>query len=162
MSAHSLIRLECGTLQECERLLCAALWSDSLYLEPFYLEDELANGGNWSWKFNMIGFNSRLAASGMNSAIRANVATDESSFVLLSRLHRLAELIFSHFGINCDDEFIKSQINTHGYGARHNLTYYVVAVPNPTAHERLEAQLHLRDFLRDKVSPDELAELMGQ
>ena len=131
-----------------------------MYLEPFYLEDELVNEGNWSWKFNMIGFNSRLAASGMNSAIRANVTTEESSFVLLSRLHRLAELIFSYFGISCDDEFIKSQITTHGYGARHNLTYYVVAVPNPTAHEQPEAQLQLRDFLRDKVTPDELAALM--
>lgn len=32
----------------------------------------------------------------------------------------------------------------------------------PSHHERLEAQLLLRDFLRDKVSPAELCELMGE
>ena len=32
----------------------------------------------------------------------------------------------------------------------------------PSQHEILEATLQLRDFLRDKVSPDELAELMGE
>ena len=156
----SIVRLKRGTLKECERLLHAALWSDSLYLEPFYLEDELVKEGNWTWKFNMIGFNAKLAESGMDRAILAGVATEDSSFVLHPRLHRLAELIFVHFGVSCDDEFIKSQIATHGYGTRRAQTHYIVPVPTPTAHEQLEANLHLRDWLRDKVSPAELTELM--
>ena len=158
----SLIRLERGTDKECERLLHAALWSDSLYCEPFYLEDELVNEGNWTWRFNIIGFNTRLAATGMSSAIHGNVAADNSSFTLLARLGRLAELIFSHFGVSCNDEFIKSQMADYGYGTRHNLTHYIVPVPVATAHEQLEAQLELRAFLRDKVTPAELAALMGE
>ena len=155
-----MIRLKRGTPKECERLLHAALWSDWLYCEPFYLDDELVNVGNWSWKFNMVGFNESLAASDLSSAIRGTVATEDSSFVLHPRLQRLAELIFAHFGVSCDDEFVKSQTATHS--ERRAQTRYTIVVPIATAHERLEAQLQLRDFLRDKVSPVELAELMPQ
>ena len=156
----SIIRLERGTTKECERLLHAALWSDSLYCEPFYLEDELVNEGNWAWKFNMVGFNARLANAGTDSAIRGHVETDDSSFVLHPRLERLAELIFSHFGVSCNDAFIESQMARYGYGVRHNLTHYVVPIPAATAHEQLEAHLQLREFLSDKVTSDELAALM--
>ncbi len=37
-----------------------------------------------------------------------------------------------------------------------------IPLPLPTAHQILEAQLQLREFLRDKVTPAELAELMGE
>lgn len=36
-----------------------------------------------------------------------------------------------------------------------------IDVPSPTQHERLEARLQLREWLRNKVSPNELALLLG-
>ena len=59
---------------------------------------------------------------------------------------------------------LQDELEFHGvdYQAKENPMAMSFVVPIPTAHDRLEAQLLLRAFLRGKVSPDELAELMGE
>jgi len=39
---------------------------------------------------------------------------------------------------------------------------WIVAVPAPSAHERLEARLRLREWLVDKVAPEEIPALLGE
>ncbi len=73
---------------------------------------------------------------------------------------RCFELASSYFALDYRADWlqytaIKEEINYNGVCP-------VVTICSPSYHQRLEAQLLLRDFLRDKVSPAELAELMGE
>lgn len=78
----------------------------------------------------------------------------------LSQLEAL-KTILHHFYPHRNAE-LEDLLKSHDIWQRHTQPSLSVIVPIATAHERLEAQLELRDFLRDKLTAAELAELMPQ
>ena len=132
----------------CERVLCAYAWNHPSWSDDTPLkwvfqigvsscenpkEDTFLVGGNGTAA-------NQLNASGYNFFLRT--------------------LIWKHLDSHKKRK-LEEQIapNQKTYLQHH---HWIIKVPIPTAHERLEAKLQLRDWLRDKVSPDELAELMPQ
>ena len=76
------------------------------------------------------------------------------------RLRRLLQLSLEYFPPSLSGDYTETTIFQSIWS--YNYESWQIPVFAPTMHERLEAQLQLRDWLRDKVSPTELAELMGQ
>ena len=76
-----------------------------------------------------------------------------------ARQSRLLELAVEYFNPRFNESLKEKTIVRDFRGG--NASHWKVPIFTPTAHQRLEAQLQLRDFLRDKVSSTELAELMG-
>lgn len=70
----------------------------------------------------------------------------------------ILDLVSSYFGLTVKDK----NIVKNGHALQIDRHQYMLSFPAPTYHERIEAQLQLHEWLRDKVSPTELAELIGQ
>ena len=83
---------------------------------------------------------------------------DHQTRRLSPRQVRLATLVLQHFELwrNWNAQIYTLVQERWRYGDG----YWQIPFSAPTAHQRLEAQLQIRDFLRDKVTPTELAELM--
>lgn len=80
---------------------------------------------------------------------------DEHGWVETSSVQRrMLAIVDQHFGLYYDEECRQHQ----QLGLKRPHCWYL-SVKQPTFHERLEARLQLRDWLRDKVSPEELASL---
>ncbi len=152
-----MLQIESGTAEELELLLRAILWQESLH-------DEFLEKINWQCKFDFFRFNVRSASSGMRFVARRMTVFGDRfgwfSFPFFERYYLLLELILSLMGVSFNKAIEESGVAQwsqlwEGYN-------FVVPLTRPTQHEFLESQILLRDFLRDKVSPAELAELMGR
>ena len=74
--------------------------------------------------------------------------------------NRLFALVFAHFGLNLNapmENYATARHISHAQGYAWRLSLAL-----SSQHERLEARLQLREFLRDKVSSAELTELMRE
>lgn len=142
-----------GTSKNLEHLWRAILWNESF-------SDEFWAQNSWQCQLNFFRFNTRSSSSGIKWTVRGMTEIKVPYFIFSERYHHLLELVLSHLGVsvNRDIEKCASIIRSKRWeGYR-----FSISVPKPTNHEFLESQLLLREFLRDKVSPEELAELMGE
>ena len=138
-----------GNIERCEQLLRWILQSDRRW------ETEAV----WTWDIHL--------GSGLGSLYDAQYVAHESeiysekeTFPLPVRLRRLLQLTLEYFPPSFKGNFIETTIFQSLWSYKYER--WQIPVFAPTMHERLEAQLALRDWLRDKVSADELAELIGE
>ena len=141
-----------GTLDECREVIRAVLWSDF----------DLKFDSSWSWNILLSAIESRTVdpISPAEIAVQSTLEDDFALFSLSPRQSRLLRLIFENFGLHFTAQFKNNYLKSAL--CREQSAQWNIKVLAPSAHERLEAQLRLRDWLRDKVSPDELAALMNQ
>lgn len=147
-----LVQVAHGNLEECRQLLWASLWIDSIWL----------SSQRWRWNID-IGWGSDYEAPTSDPRVmasRSDIENEIQGIELSPRLLRLLEIILAHFKLSHNRQ---TQSKTLVCNIRNlDNSCWNVPVPTPTAHEILEARLRLRDFLRDKLSPAELNELMPQ
>lgn len=109
---------------------------------------------------------------------RSNFASETEFFAMLlmethllagAKYHRLSgiqsqifEALLRYFYPLWDEELEKLLIHHEIYTGQESNFPIQVIVPVASAHQRLEARLQLRDFLRDKVGAPKLAELMNE
>ena len=149
-----MLQLEWGTMEHFENLLRAVTWSDPAW------KAAQQTAPVWEWNFDLFGFNETLAVDGMSAAIYGWIDSEQTIREFSERHKRLLELIFTHLGATYNrkmDQFARALPAN-----RREDCEFEIVVSQPTHHENLEAQLQLRDFLRDKVSITELRELMPQ
>ena len=85
-----------------------------------------------------------------------------AQYLRLSEIQtRIFEAVMRYFHPTWNNELNDSLIR-HGIRTGKEINFPIqVAVPAASAHERLEARLQLRDFLRAQANAPELAELLG-
>ena len=113
----------------------------------------------WTW---FIDLNPWLGSLDYVGAVarESELQGDFEAAPLSARQSRLLELVVEYFDPQINEALrektvVQQTLTANGYN-------WKVPVSAPTAHERLEAHLQLRAWLRGKVSPVELAELMGE
>ena len=140
-------RVRRGTLDEFKSLLRAMILCE--------------NSGDEA-KIWMLYFSSHTLEIGLNdgASLQSLFVSGRDEMWPTPRHKRLLELARREFGLYYALDLVRR---------RSDLQYvawsdYVleIQIPVPTAHQQIEARLMLRDFLRDKVSSTELAELMPQ
>ena len=151
-----LFQVKRGTLGECEKLVRATVWSEPLQLnEDQNWEVLLSSGWSWLGKAKTFAMEEKIETS---AAIRTR---DKSKCVnFCRRQEALLALIYREFGLHFNQELAKRHLD-HRCGTFEDINW-AIPLPAPTQHERLESLLSLRDWLQGKVSPDELAALMGE
>ena len=137
-----------AVLERCEQLVKAFSWSDPLWPEH----------GPWRWTFQ-VGLSSPLAAM-RNNFIVGRVSNGSKYSGSCARREILPRLILNYLNLHRDNTMQQKILPQHNYHLEHQ--FWRVDVAEPSAHERIEAHLMLREFLKDWVSSDELAELMEQ
>ena len=140
-------RVERGDLDECERIAraiarCDASWQAEPSRDLVFDLDALQR------------------PFGAEDCINGHLADGADVHEFSASQNRLFQLVFQQFGINRNqpmESYSTARHYSHRYG-------YIWRLPValPSQHERLEALMDVRDWLRDQVSPDELAELMNQ
>ncbi len=136
-----------GTLWECEQLLYAILWSDPTWSD---------NLNWWIWMLYMD-------CSTSDDIVRlSEIANDDGTHTLSPRLRRLLEIVVEGFGLHRNLELTNKGKHYHYRIMNWSGAYWTIDVPIPTQHERLEARLHLRDWLQEKVAPEEIPALLGE
>ena len=133
-------------VETCERVLHAYAWSHPLWSDDIPLK----------WVFQIgVSSSENLKENTFlvgGDGTRANQLNASGHIVLLRTL------IWRHLDSHKKSELAKQIAPNQKTYLQHD--FWIVQVPIPTAHERLEGRLLLRDWLRDKVSSTELAELM--
>ena len=144
---RQIYRVRRGTLDEFKALLRAMIWSESAGDEA---------------KIWMLYFSSGTLEVGLNDGIALDslFISGRKETLPSPRHKRLLELARREFGLHYALDLVRrrspvSQVAWNDYVLE-------LKISVPTAHEQLEARLHLRDWLRNKVSSTELAELMPQ
>lgn len=147
----ALFEIDNEALEKCRGLLRAALWSDS----------ELKINGFLRWRIRLLHDNSLLVKPRIHEMLNRSCMEDQFAlYHLSSRQSRLLQLIIENFGLHHANKFRQRYFSSVMSLHRDSKENWEVDVYAPTMHQILEARLNLRDFLRDKVSPAELAELM--
>ena len=144
-----LFKVEKGTLESCRNLLRDALWSDTFF-----------NSDSWEWTVDLSDIGAHPIEEVMlGNALNASfIENTNYNYDLSLRQRRLLELVIKDFQLHHNRElgakYLVQQIwKFDGWE-------WTFVIPKPSAHEQLEAHLNLRNFLHDKVTPAELAELM--
>ncbi len=140
-------RAERGDLDECERLLRAIAGVDVNW----------QSGMGRDLVFELGAMYLPFAAG---ETIHSHIFDGTNIQEFSESQYRLFALVFAHFGLNMNQPMERYSAARH-YSHRHGYVWRLAIVP-PSQHERLESLLDLRDWLRDKVSPAELSELMPQ
>ncbi|BCM90410.1 hypothetical protein IAD21_02262 [Abditibacteriota bacterium] len=145
-----LYRTEKESFDQCERILKLFMWSSNWWEkeeEMVCVMDELP----WSKNPDKTSPNPL-----QNSEVRS--WDDENGWIQTSiTQRRLLAVIDRHFGVYYDE---KCRVHQQ-YGRERQHCWYLRVKP-PTFHERLEARLELRDWLQDKVAPEEIPFLLGE
>ncbi|RYX85600.1 hypothetical protein EON83_04475 [bacterium] len=138
-----------GTRELCDLLLNSIIWSDP----------QLDHALEWEWSIGLE-TKARLQA-GFWSSKETDLENQNVSHPLSHRQARLLELVVHHCGLQiCESVGKYTPIsNWRDYG---DGDYLSMKVSIPTQHERLEARLRLRDWLQDKVAPEEIPFLLGE
>ena len=145
---RELVTVERGNLDEVAALLRALLWSDALWHDV----------AGWQWNV-FVGLGSERQFEFDVGVEWSKIENEIETYELSPRLKRGLRLVFEHFQL-WQNKRISARVQARRIADGRDTYDWHVPVPIPTAHERLEARLQLRDFLRDKVTPAELAELM--
>lgn len=141
-----------GTLNECEHLIRAVLWNDPTIT---YIPE-----CGFTLHIELIEANSPPILK-IKRIARTYVWDFYETFRLSPHYMRLLELVIEGSQLQRNPQ-IKDKTAARKmwslFQSSGNLWF--VTTTNPTQHERLEARLQLREWLRDKVSPDELTVLL--
>ena len=141
-----------GTLDLCQSVLRDVLWSDAACLK----EDA------WKWSIYMGSLDCAPVSVWYlyTCLLESGIQNKNKERKLSNRQRYLLKLVVQHFGLHRNAEALNRNSIRHDW--LHNGCDWEFTVPIPTAHERLEAGLRLREWLCDKVSPSKLAELVGK
>ena len=144
---RQIYRVRRGTLDEFKSLLRAMIWSENARSEAT------------TW---MLFFSSHTLEVGLNdgNSLDSLFKSGRTETWPAPRHKRLLELARREFGLHYALELVRRrspwpQVDWNDYVLE-------LKIPVPTAHQQLEAQLQLRDWLQGKVSLAELSELMNQ
>lgn len=150
---QSLYRIGCGSLDEVETLLRAICVNGARELI----------GAGWRLSLNLgvgVGAATEFYAGGTTEMARGSyLKNDDDTRPLAPSQVRLVELVLRHFELWRN---WRAQTYTVIQELWKASGYWLIPFAAPSMHEVLEARLLLRDFLRDKVSPDEVRELLGE
>lgn len=141
------VRAGRGDLDECERVLRAIVRADAHW----------QSGATRKLVFDLGALDSPFATE---NSINGHLLDDAKYQEFSASQNRLFRLVFEHFGLSLNRPMESYSAARH-YSHRHGYVWRL-PVALPSQHERLEALMDVRAWLRDKVSPDELAELMEQ
>ncbi len=137
-----------GTWDEFDSLLRFIVWSDP----------DLQKRVSWIWHIRAT--TQAQLEQGHWNPHDAELESD-NFYELNQRQAHLIKLVVSHFCLHLNESVSRytliSQALRYGDGEIRNLE-----VPAPSSHERLEARLRLREWLQNKVAPDEIPALLGE
>ena len=136
-----------GTLDEFKSLLRAMIWSENARTEA---------------KTWMLFFSSHTLEVGLNdgNSLDSLFMSGRNETCPTPRHKRLLELARHAFELHYALDLVRRRSDLPQVAW--NDYVLDIEIPSPSAHQQLEAKLQLRDWLRDKVCADELAELMPQ
>ena len=140
-----------GTLRQCEEILRAALWIDSTW--------SASEDWRWEWLLDMAGENPDPLTSSV-IVEKSELDNGGQRVELPPRLRRLLCLVCDYFVPRRNPA--TAMTSAVRFPLQYRRYFWRVPVDAPSQHQRLEAQLLLRDWLQGKVSSTELAELMEQ
>ena len=140
-----------GTIEECEQVLLWMAWTSSqndLEVEKWKIairqsDDDPLDSTLWS----NTGRDCHFEAKGYNQELSGNQ-------------HKLLRDILCYFMPHYREN--SRRYDAVVYELWKTGIVWMLDIPIPTQHERLEARLRLREWLNDKVAPEEIPALLGE